>query len=820
MRQNGAVTVFFSLVFMVMFSFILSFFELASYTARASYHASAALLATENYFAAYLEPLYDKYHIFGREVPAGEEILSWTDKSIAGDVAYMTVKREGERSLLLRSGAEFGVTSAAVMTENRLEGFYSQAVTAMKYRGLPELINTLKEFGGMTEQAGAHLEIAAAKAETDSAYALVDEKILHLIELIDGVDIVRYEKFMGGKGVLFQKEAYVKYFSTNPAGAAAFFDRTEVYQAFLKNHENPWSTLDSLGSRAETLADEMEEREHKEMLCRSRLAAFRGSLAVLSPKISELERSLASAYLQQVSLLNELGKLILLEGEEDAISSLTAQAASLGSAIESMRTQKTRYEEEEKELKRQIKQLEEEQEELEKKKKEQEKQGKALAKEEEIFVDRCRTIRGICDDAYYYVREIQEELERAKKVRSTCESVLESFQTVIGDEAEKEYRADLEKYSFYEDMDGFDFEQMKQTLLENKSRLWNIAKQINGTDKASLRAAVSGLRRERESVSQYSFYGLKLNYGEMSLEGDIYDGVDSLISKEVASGFLGFLTESEISEKKLDTAYLPSGFRYEEDAFDIFSLIGTDMSGIFEELQKLLPEDISFSSVADGVMDTAFFHSYLLTHFSDFLEGNGEGALSYEQEYLIAGKDTDKENLSSIAMRICAVRTILHFISLYTDSERKMPVEQAALAACGLIGLPALKSIIVFLLLFVWALEEAMIDTAAILLGKRLLLYPGKAGGSLMFHEILLFSKSFIMERARQKKEGKGIAFGYNEYLLFFLVLTPKEDKKYRAADLIQENLRKTYHQSFRINRCVWKISYQLDEKEYEYAYE
>ena len=89
-----------------------------------------------------------------------------------------------------------------------------------------------------------------------------------------------------------------------------------------------------------------------------------------------------------------------------------------------------------------------------------------------------------------------------------------------------------------------------------------------------------------------------------------------------------------------------------------------------------------------------------------------------------------------------------------------------------------------------------------------------------MFHEILLFSKSFIMERARQKKEGKGIAFGYNEYLLFFLVLTPKEDKKYRAADLIQENLRKTYHQSFRMNRCVWKISYQLDEKEYEYAYE
>ncbi len=819
MRQKGSVTVFFSLVFMVLFSFILSFFEMAAYTARASYHASAALLAVENYFAAYLNPLYEEYHIFGREVPDGEDIRNWTKNGIADDVSYMTVKQEGEKSLLLRSGAEFDVTSVSVLTDNKLEGFYTQAITAMKYRAAPEVITTLAEFAGMTEQANAHLEIAAAKAATDSAYAKVDEKILHLIELVDGVDIVRYEKFMNGKGVLFQKDAFVKYFCTDPAGAANYFDRTQVYQAFLNNFENPCETLDSLSARAETLATEIEEREREEMICRSRLAEVRGRLSVVSPEISELSKSLAKASIQYTAKLSELGKLILKKGNEEEVAELSAQVNTLEKSIEEMQIQKQKYEEEEKQLKKEEGQLEDKQTKLDKKKKAQEKQVKALRKEEEKFVRQCETVRDICDEAYEYVKEVQEELERAKKVKKTCETILDSLQVIIGEEAVNEYRAELDTYLFYEDLDGFEFEQMKQTLLENKSRLWNISMRIEETNLNVLRNAVKELQRESDTVSNYSFVGLKLNYGEMSLAENIYDGVESMISKEVASGFLGFLTEEEISEKELDLSYLPSGFRYEEEGFDIFSLLGTDMSGIFEELQTLLPEDFSLKTIGTGVSDTVLFHAYVATHFDHFFDENGGGALSYEQEYLIAGKATDQENLSSVAMRICALRTILHFVSLYTDSARKAPVEQAALAACGIIGLPALKSIVVFLLLFVWALEEAMIDTAAFLFGKRLLLYPGKTGGSLAFSEILMFSKTFVLEKAKQKKNGKGLSFGYNEYLHLFLFLTPKEDKKYRAADLIQENLRKTYRESFRINRCVWEMSYRTDRRDYEYSY-
>ena len=362
---------------------------------------------------------------------------------------------------------------------------------------------------------------------------------------------------------------------------------------------------------------------------------------------------------------------------------------------------------------------------------------------------------------------------------------------------------------------------MKQTVWENKSVLGTVSKQICGITVSALRAGAKGLQSEKETVKNYSYEGLRLDYGEMSLDEYGYNGVEELVSKKVAKGFLGFLTEKEISEKKLDVSCLPSGFRYyEEEKSDVFSLLGTDLSRIFTELQNMLPKNLSVGEVIEGTTDTVLFHSYLSTHFSDFLEERVNGALSYEQEYLIAGEDTDTENFSAVVMRICGIRTILHFISLYTDSTRKETVEQAALAACGIIGLPALKGVLVFLLLFIWALEEAMIDTAAYLQGKRLLLYPGKNGGSLSLYEIVLFSKEFILKKAGEKADAKGVAFGYHEYLHVFLFLTPKESKKYRAADLIQENMRKTYGDSFRIGRCIWKLSYETDGKEYEYAYE
>ncbi|MCH5273273.1 MAG: hypothetical protein J1E35_06330 [Lachnospiraceae bacterium] len=823
MKKQGSVTIVFSLVFLLLFSFILSFFEMAAYTARTSYHASASLLAVENYFAGYLEPLYKQYHIFGREVPEGKDILSWTEKTIGEDVLYMTQKKEGEKSLLLRSGAEFSIDYAKVLTDDNLDGFYSQAVSVMKYRGVLEISNLLKRVMGMTEQADTHLEVAVAKTAADTAYSLVEEKLLKLIEQVDGVLLSQYENFLRGKATVFQAKVYVKYFCTDMQGAARYFDRAEVYQAFIKNSENPCEILKGFMEQAETLLYLVTEREEKEKVCERHMEELTAERSALALSMEQLDADIDAAKTQLSSVqvqITELTAASPREGIQEKLESLLTEEIRISETIEQMEETGETLQKRQTTLLYEMKKLEDESAELKKQRQEHEKQVKRLSKEEESFIKTCVSVAATCEEAYKQVDEIYKELQTAKKIKADCEKLLDSVGAIIGEDAEKEYRKELEKYKFYESAEGYDFEQMKATLSQDAGILRSLGKCFSGTDSVALSAALDALQKEETALCGYSFEGLKLNYGEMSLEEDISTQAKNLLTSAAGEGFLGFLTEKEISEKILDKSYLPSGFSYQENTSnDVISLLGVNANHMLQEIQNMLPRDGSAGNVLETITDTVLFHSYLISHFSDYLEENKNGALSYEIEYLLAGKAADKDNLFSVAMRLCALRTALHFISLYTDSARRQPAEQAALAACGVIGLPALRSVITFVLLLVWAIEEAMIDTAALLQGKKLALYPTGSDGSLTFPEIFLFSQKFLLEKAKGKKEAAAVGFGYREYIQIYLFLLPKEIKCYRALDLIQENLRKNYKDSFRVNRCVWKISYQTDKRKYEYSY-
>lgn len=811
------------MVFLLLLSFILSFFEMAAYTARASYHASAALLAVENYFAAYLKPLYTQYHIFGREVPEGEDILHWTEEVIAKDVEYMTQKREGERSLLLRSGAAFSVASATVLTEQDLDGFYLQAASAMKYRGVLEVSELLKQFTGMAEQADAQLTAAAEKGAVDTAYAQVEERLLRLMEQIDGVDFSRYERFFKGKTSAFQKGVYVKYFCTDFQNAAQYFDRTEVYQAFLHNSENPCEVLEHLIRETEELGRQVKEREEGEAVCGRRLEEIAAEQGLAVQTVWQLCADKEAAREEQAVVQAQITEVMetlpeKATGEGMAwLAELLAEKKRILSEIERITEEEEALEKRQKELSEEQREQEKVLNKLKKQKREQDAQVKKLSKEEERFLKKCTRIAEKCEEAYKETGEIRSELEKAKRVKSGCERRLDSMQDVLGEESVKEYREELARYRIYESAEGYDFEQIRNTLAWDAGILYGMKKALTlSADSTALEEALTVLRKEKTAFEGYSFEGLRLNYGEMSLGKDLSGQAEDSLMRAAGKGFLGFLTEKEISGKKLEVSYLPSGFRYEGgDSANVFSMLGSNITDMLEELRELLPS----GNVPEMALNAVLFHSYLMTHFSDYLEENGEGALSYELEYLIAGKAADRDNLFSVVMQLCMLRAVLHFISLYTDSERKSAAEQAALAACGIIGLPALKSLITFLLLFIWAVEEAVIDTAALLQGKKLALYPGKNGGSLTFPELFLFSRKLVAEKAKGKKEAGGTGFGYREYLQVFLLLLPKEVKSYRSLDLIQENLRQDYNASFRASRCVWKLSYRTDRRSYEYAY-
>ena len=73
----------------------------------------------------------------------------------------------------------------------------------------------------------------------------------------------------------------------------------------------------------------------------------------------------------------------------------------------------------------------------------------------------------------------------------------------------------------------------------------------------------------------------------------------------------------------------------------------------------------------ESLADQFLFREYLMRYMGNYGAENAEGALLYQLEYLIAGKENDTENLRGVANRLLALREAANALYLFSDSEKK-----------------------------------------------------------------------------------------------------------------------------------------------------
>lgn len=122
----------------------------------------------------------------------------------------------------------------------------------------------------------------------------------------------------------------------------------------------------------------------------------------------------------------------------------------------------------------------------------------------------------------------------------------------------------------------------------------------------------------------------------------------------------------------------------------------------------------------------------------------------------------------------------------------------------GFAGLPFLVTIVKYIILFIWSLEQALVETAVLLMGKEVPLATTKKDIVIRFDDLLSFSKSNIISKAKAWVENKSsVSLNYNQYLTLFMLFQDKNKSAYRMLDLIQENIRYEYDDSFHIRQCI-----------------
>ena len=187
--------------------------------------------------------------------------------------------------------------------------------------------------------------------------------------------------------------------------------------------------------------------------------------------------------------------------------------------------------------------------------------------------------------------------------------------------------------------------------------------------------------------------------------------------------------------------------------------------------------DFSKENHSFGTVDKLLLGEYLLEHFHSATDQTGN-VLDYEIEYLIAGKNSDRENLKTVANRLVMMRFVPNYAYLQGNTQKQAKAQTIALTLCTLLMIPEAAEVVAQGILLAWAYEDAIEDVKALLGGRKV---------------------SF-------SKQGKD-SLGYEDYLRILLFLGKKEETAMRAMDLIEQNLKKIQGQEFfRVDNCITKL--------------
>lgn len=267
-----------------------------------------------------------------------------------------------------------------------------------------------------------------------------------------------------------------------------------------------------------------------------------------------------------------------------------------------------------------------------------------------------------------------------------------------------------------------------------------------------------------------------------------------LVQKIIKDGVLEFVTDNkEISEKYIPPIDLPSGSQQEKNLdFSSYSFQGIkEMKNLFKEVKLA---DVSEHSLAC---------LYIKKHFNSY--GKEEpleaAVLDYEMEYMIGGRDSDKENLRDTVNRLILMRFAFNSIYAFKDPELNSQALTIATGLAGITGIPPLIEGIKYTVLGAVSFGEALLDVKNLMEGNQVPMIKTKNSWKLS-----------VTGTAKGMEEGIGkntSGLSYEEYLLLLLLMKPNKNKMYlRMQDLMQVNICEE-QPGFQIEKC--RFGFQMD---------
>ncbi|HKL80103.1 MAG TPA: DUF5702 domain-containing protein [Mobilitalea sp.] len=809
--EDGSITVYLSLILLLILSLVMTVIEGARITTARIFAERSLMAAMDSVLAEFYGPLMEEYHILGLDAGYGSNTVK--EEEIALRLQdYMSYTITPNRDISDRKASlelydisvdSLSITDRTELMDYRGEVLINEAVEYMKYRELGNGMELLLDKMSLLEEPKKVSVLYEEKLKVEEELVAIDEGILNLMFLLDGVAT-------NEKGLI-----------TDNSGGPLTMDN------FAKRICFGTATEEKVGINNNILFMALRDKYVDPSIGFASLEEAFDRLDQLQLKISdlEIERNQIITLIRDasntLSSLNASRKDIKIEDLKTEIEDLKAKIEDI-KAIDSQITSCAEY----------ISGLEGQKSEIEVSWTNCEQEKAACL--EEISNQQSRLnllIDPLVSILYEAERTIDTIMETAMKADPLIDNYEESLAlqgVELGEEiyeSLKEGVQELKRYRTDNDT-GYNFPLMKEII--NKD--YNLIFSVQGLLIEGVQSfAASDYMKARECLGKaeglltsYQTEGLKLDYSTIVFTKKDDLNPLGMVKSLIEGGLVGLVIDpASISEAELSEALLPSDIAAlaaleDEGEFDFASffeklVIGGKKAGMGGLFNSFGDYDIS-ALLGDGLNILAehlLFQAYLQEHFYSLpMEGENISArkpsvLSYEKEYLLIGSNSDRDNLVSIITRLIFLRTILDFTSILGDKDKWKEAKVTATALVGFTGLPILVSITQTVLMVLLAFAEALVDTSALLMGREVQLLKKKV--NLGFYDLLNLSREEIQTKASLYPEkASGLSLTYQDYLKVFLFIKKKEDVSYLAMDLIQENLRIRYEDNFCFENCLY----------------
>ena len=162
----------------------------------------------------------------------------------------------------------------------------------------------------------------------------------------------------------------------------------------------------------------------------------------------------------------------------------------------------------------------------------------------------------------------------------------------------------------------------------------------------------------------------------------------------------------------------------------LLSLVTDDVSDIsnasISDLNLPSKKENTEKNGKTDLTDRALLALYGKRKFGNYISKIKDHDLSYEMEYIISGKSSDRDNLTEVVKKIVGIRNVMNLGYLLTDSVKMSQLTFIASSAATAIGLPFLEPVIKAVLIEAWSLGEAVADVKGLLKGNEVVFIKDK----------------------------------------------------------------------------------------------